>query len=283
MRARPVALAVTGVLLAAAHAAAQADSTGPPADSARRAPSADSARVAPARGTAAAAAAPAAAHRWDLLVGHSYSSARALMQPATLVVEQERGAPLYSVLDAAVLLRSSLHPRAWLELGLRARAGSARPPTERAYGAMARSFADLDPVLVAAGYEYLADGHFVTSQSAATLELTPLGGAPGLGTWVSPALHLRWRPWLGLSWGDGARPYARVAAEVVAGRAEAGLEATGWLVKGSGAGFLTGDVSVQLVGGLYLTASGETGRAPPTFEPSGRVGVGLGFRLASSF
>jgi len=271
---RACLVAAAALLLVPARAAAQADSTRPPADSAR------GARV---RDAAAGPAAPAAAHRWELLVGHSYSSARALLQPATLVLEQERDAPLYSVVDAAVLLRGSLQPRAWLEMGLRARAGSARPPAQRAYGAMARLFAHLDPILVAAGYEYLADGHFGVHQSAATLELTPLGGAPGLGTWVSPAVHVRWRPWLGLSWGDGARPYARLAAEAALGRTEAGLEATGWLVKGSGVGFVQGDVSVQLVGGLYLTASGEIGRAPPTFEPCGRVGVGLGFRVAAGF
>jgi len=37
------------------------------------------------------------------------------------------------------------------------------------------------------------------------------------------------------------------------------------------------------VGGLFLTASGEAGRAPPTFEAGGRFGVGLGYRLASTF
>ena len=273
-----VALAAAAVLaLAASRAAAQA------ADSTRRPPAADTTRQPAAPDTAAKPQAPEGTPRWELLIGHSYSSARSLTQPATLVLEQERGAPLYSVLDAGALVRTSLQPRAWLELGARARAGSARPPTQRAYGAMTRLFADLDPILLAAGYEYLADGHFVVSQSAATLELTPLGGAPGLGTWVSPALHFRWRPWLGLSWGDGARPYGRLAAEVVAGRVEAGLEATGWLVEGDGVGLVQGDLSLQLVGGLFLTASGEAGRAPPTFEAGGRFGVGLGYRLASTF
>jgi len=284
VKARIVIAATAALLLLAARAAAQADSAGPRADTAHRAPVPDSARHARVPDAAARPAeARDGAHRWELLVGHSYSSARALLQPATLVLEQERGEPLYSVVDAAVLLRGSLQPRAWLEMGLRARAGSARPPSQRAYGAIARLFADLDPILVAAGYEYLADGHFVVGQSAATLELTPLGGAPGLGTWVSPAVRVRWRPWLGLSWGDGARPYARLAAEAAAGRVEAGLEATGWLVHGSGVGFVQGDLSVQLVGGLYLTTSGELGRAPPTFVAGGRVGVGLGFRLAVAF
>ena len=267
MRARALALA----LLLGAPAAAQGQ------DTTRAAPAADSAH------RASASAAADTARRWALLIGHSYSSARALLQPATLVLEQEHGAPLYSVVDAGALLRSSLAPRAWLELGLRARAGSARPPGLRAYGAMARLFADLDPVLVAGGYEYLADGHFAATQGAATVELTPLGGAPGLGTWVSPALHLRWRPWLGVSWGGGVRPYARAAAELASGRVEAGLEATGWLVGGNALGFVQGDVSVQLVGGLFLTASGEAGRAPPRFEPGGRIGLGLGFRLATAF
>ena len=230
----------------------------------------------------AASRAPAqeAASRWALLVGHSYSSTRALTQPATLVLEQERGSPLYTVIDAGALVRGSLAERTWLEAGLRARAGSARPARQRVYGAMARAYAELDPLLVAVGGEYLADGHFAISQPAATLELTPLGGVPGLGTWVSPTLHLRWRPWLGVSCGSGARGSARLSAEFVSGRAEAGIESTAWLVAGSGRGFVQGDVSVRLVGGLFVTASGETGRAPPRFEPVGRFGLGLGFRLA---
>ncbi len=219
------------------------------------------------------------AHRWALLVGHSYSSTRALTQPATLVLEQERGAPLYTVIDAGALVRGSLADRSWLEAGLKARAGSARPARQRVYGAMARVYTELDPLLVAVGGEYLADGHFDVSQPAATLELTPLGGVPGLGTWVSATFHLRWRPWIGVSYGSGVRPYARVSAEFVSGRAEAGIESTAWLVAGSGRGFVQGDFSVRLVGGLYVTASAETGRAPPRFEPAGRFGVGLGFRL----
>jgi hypothetical protein len=228
---------------------------------------------------AAAAQQPARSAPWELLVGHSYSSARALTQPATFVLEQEHGAPLYSVVDVGALLRGSLASRAWLETGLRARTGSARPARRRVYGAMARVYGELDPILVAGGAEYLADGHFEISQPAATLELTPLGGVPGLGTWLSPTFHFRWRPWLGVSWGSGVRPYGRVAAEVVSGRVEAGIEATGWVVRGDALGFAQGDLSLKLVGGLYLTASGEAGREPPRFEPSGRVGIGLGFRL----
>ena len=232
-------------------------------------------------GAPGAAAQEAAGGGWDLLIGHSYSSARALTQPATFVLEGERGAPLYTVLDAGALVRGSLADRAWLELGVRALAGSARTPAQRVYGAMGRAFAELDPVLVAIGGEYLADGGFDVRQPAATAELTPLGGggAAGLGTWVSPRVHFRWRPWLGVSWGNGVRPYARLSAEYVSGRVEAGAEGTAWLVEGSGFGFAQGDLSVRLVGGLYATASGEAGRAPPRFEPSGRFGIGLGFRL----
>ena len=226
--------------------------------------------------------AAAGASSWELLIGHSYSSVRALTQPATLALEQEKGAPLYTVVDAGAVLRGGLAPRTWLEMGLRARAGSARPPSQRTYGAMTRLFAELDPVLVALGYEFLGDGHFAATQAAATAELTPLGGPAGLGTWVSPGFRLRWRPWLGVSWGNGLRPYGRVAAEYASGRAEAGVEATGWIVSGAAVGFVQGDVSLQLVGGLYLTASGEAGRAPPAFAPSGRVGIGLGFRLGTT-
>ncbi len=220
--------------------------------------------------------------RWDLFVGHSYSSSRALLQPATFALEQERGAPLYTVLDAGALVRGSLTRRAWLEAGVRARAGSARPPSQRVYGVMARVYGELDPVLLAVGGEHEADGHFDVQTTAGTLELTPLGGLPGLGTWVSPAVRLRWRPWLGVAAGSDVRPYARLAAEYAlgrGGRVEGGVEATTWLVSGSANGFLRGDVSVALVGGLFATASGEIGRPPPRFEASGRFGIGLGFRL----
>ena len=230
--------------------------------------------------TAARAQQPDSQPRWELLVGHSYSSARALMQPATLTLEQVRGSPLYSVLDVGALVRGSATARSWIETGLRARSGSARPSSQQVFGAMARVFGELDPVLVAVGGEYQADGGFDVHTLDATAELTPLGGLPGLGTWVSPALHLRWRPWLGAAVGDGVRPYVRLSADWVQGRLEAGIEETAWLVAGSGRSFVKGDVSFQLVGGLSVTASGESGRSPPTWARTGRIGLGLGFRLA---
>ncbi len=223
-----------------------------------------------------------ARHQWDLLVGHSYSSARALTQPATLVLEKTRGSPLYSVLDVGALLRGSLADRTWLELGARAHAGSARPESQRVFGAVARAFREQDPLLVAIGAEYEADGSFAVERPAATAELTLLGGVPGLGTWVSPRVRLRWRPWIGVAWDGTARPYARLAADYTTGRVEAGVEGTGWLVQGSGRSFVQGDLSVRLVGGLFVTASGEAGRQPPRYEPSGRFGLGLGFRLGPS-
>jgi len=221
-----------------------------------------------------------AGHRWDLLVGHSYSSARALMQPATLTLEKVRGSPLYSVVDVGAVARGSVSARTWLEMGLRARAGSARPESQQVYGAMARAYRELDPVLLAVGGEYQTDGAFGTHALDATAELTPLGGLPGLGTWVSPDLHLRWRPWIGVAAGDGVVPYARLSADWVQGRLEAGVEETAWLVTGSGRSFVKGDVSLKLVEGIFLTASGELGRSPPTWENTGRIGLGLGFRLA---
>jgi hypothetical protein len=66
----------------------------------------------------------------------------------------------------------------------------------------------------------------------------------------------------------------------VQGRLEAGVEETAWLVSGSGRSFVKGDVSVRLVGGVFVTASGELGRSPPAWEHTGRLGLGLGFRLA---
>ena len=219
---------------------------------------------------------------WELLVGHSYSSARALMQPATLTLEKVRGSPFYSVLDVGALVRGSIAERSWIETGLRARAGSARPESQQVYGAMTRVYRELDPVLVAVGGEYQADGGFDVHALDATAELTPLGGLPGLGTWVSPAFHLRWRPWIGAAVGDGVRPYARLSADWVQGRLEAGVEETAWLVSGSGRSFVKGDVSVQLIGAFFVTASGELGRSPPTWERTGRVGLGLGFRAGPS-
>ena len=230
--------------------------------------------------TNAAAQEPAGLRRWELLVGHSYSSPRALLQPATLVLEKVAGSPLYSVLDAGALIRGSLGPRLWLETGVRTRAGSARPRSQRVFAAMARAYRELDPVLFAVGAEYEADGGFDVQQTAATVELTPLGGAPGLGTWVSPSVRVRWRPWIGVAVGADVRPYARLSAEWASGRVEAGAEGSAWLVKGSGRSFVKGDFSVGLVGGLFITASGEVGRPPPRYERTGRIGVGLGFRLA---
>ncbi len=230
--------------------------------------------------SAAAAQQPDAFSRWELLVGHSYSSARALMQPATLALEKIEGAPLYSVVDVGAVVRGSAAARSWIEAGLRARAGSARPESQQVYGAMARVYRELDPVLIAVGGEYQADGGFGAHSLDATAELTPLGGLPGLGTWVSPAVHLRWRPWIGAEIGDGVRPYVRLAADWVQGRLEAGLEETAWLVAGSGRSYVRGDVSVRLIEGVFVTASGELGRSPPAWEHTGRVGLGLGFRLA---
>ncbi len=223
---------------------------------------------------------PDTLRRWDLLVGHSYSSPRALTQPATLMLDKERGAPLYTVVDAGALVRGSVAARAWIETGLKARAGSARPWRQQVYGAMARVYRELDPVLVAVGGEYEADGGFDTHAFQATVELTPLGGLPGLGTWVSPEVHLRWRPWIGAAAGDGVpRAFARLAADWVQGRLEAGVEGTAWLVSGSARSFAKGDVSLRLAGGVFATLSGEVGRAPPTWELTGRFGLGLGYRL----
>jgi len=232
---------------------------------------------------AAAAQQPDSLPRWELLVGHSYSSARALMQPATLTLEKVEGSPWYTVMDVGALVRGSIAERSWIETGLRVRAGSARPEGQQVYGAMARVYREMDPVLVAVGGEYLTDGGFSAHLLDATAELSPLGGLPGLGTWVSPAFHFRWRPWIGAAVGDGVRPYARLSADWVQGRLEAGVEETAWLVSGSGRSFVKGDVSLKLVEGIFLTASGELGRSPPTWERTGRLGLGLGFRAGPTY
>jgi len=241
------------------------------------------------------AATPAFAGTVEVGVGHSYSSASALAQPATLVLVAEEDAPLLARLDAGVLARGPLgHLAAW-ETGIRAATGSARPASRRVYGAVARGWRATDPLLVAFGGEYEADGDFEVEKGVLNLEASPLRGAPGLGRWVTPRVRLRWRPWIGLGYGNafdaGAaradvesknfwRAYARVEASYQPrGRARCDVEATSWLVNGDirGTNYLKAALAVPIAGGLSLSADLAAGRQPPRFERERRVGLGLGF------
>lgn len=242
-----------------------------------------------------ALAVPALAGPVQVGIGHSYSSASALAQPATLVLIAEEDAPLLARLDAGLLARGPLGNLAAWELGARAATGSARPASRRVYGAVARGWRVTDPVIVALGGEYEADGDFEVEKGVIHVETSPLRGAPGLGRWVTPRVRLRWRPWLGVGYGnvfdsDVARAdiesnnfwraYARVEASYEPrGRARCDLEATSWLVHGDirGTNYLKAALAVPLVGGLSLSADLAAGRQPPRFERERRVGLGLGF------
>jgi len=97
--------------------------------------------------SAAAAQGTDSASHLTISFGRSYSSTRALHQPGTLVVEKQDGASLYTVIDAGALVTGPLSHRTWMEFGLRARGGSSRPRSKRAYGSIARVFADIGDLL----------------------------------------------------------------------------------------------------------------------------------------
>ncbi len=246
--------------------------------------------------SAAAAQGTDSASHLTISFGRSYSSTRALHQPGTLVVEKQDGASLYTVIDAGALVTGPLSHRTWMEFGLRARGGSSRPRSKRAYGSIARVFAEIDPILVAAAGEYEADGGFEVQKGTATLEITPLGGLPGLGRWISPDFKIRWRPWLGIGYGNVFetantaiepenfwRAYLRLGADYTLGKLEVALEGTSWVLNGEfrGTNALTGEASVKITPAISLSATGEAGRAPPRFEKSSRIGVGLGVRFTT--
>ena len=245
-------------------------------------------------------AAPAAAADWHpegvrVGVGHSYSSASALAQPATFVLVSEEDQPLLALFDAGVLARGPLGALGAWEAGARASTGSARSEARRVYGGTARAWRVADPFLLALGAEYEADGDFDVEKGVLNLETSPLRGAPGLGKWIDPEkFRFRWRPWIGVGYGnvfDAAagkidveednfwRAYARLEATYRPGRAHADVEATSWLVDGEirGTNYLKAALAVPLAGGLSLAADLSVGRQPPRFEHESRVGLGLGF------
>jgi hypothetical protein len=255
-------------------------------------------------GTAASAQeAPA----WELHVGHSYSSVSALRQPATFVVSADLGRPTLTKIDAGLLVDGAWGADGGFEFGVRASGGSLRPRAGRVYGSILRGWKHWSPVVVAADGEYEADGGFDVEKGVLAVEATPVGGLPGLGVWVRPGFRLRWRPWIGIGYGnvfstDDAdasreagnfwRGLARLELHYVPGRRgadspagardlpELDVEATGWLLfdDARGEGYLKAALAVPLGSGISLAASAEAGRQPPRFEPARSMGVGVGFR-----
>ena len=152
---------------------------------------------------------------------------------------------------------------------------------------------------------WAANGGFDVQKGVLAVEATPLGGLPGLGVWARPSFRLRWRPWIGLGYGNvfetvdarelesGAfwRGLARLELHFTPGRSRPGgverahdeaqfdLEATGWLLfdAARGEGDVKAALAVPLGSGLSLAASAEAGRQPPRFELERRIGIGLGF------
>jgi len=261
-------------------------------------------------GVAIGVGAPALVHAddpaWRLRVGHSYSSVNALAQPATFVWSADLDRPTLTKLDMGLLIDGAWAMEGGFAFGMRASAGSAREKPQRIYSSLLRGWRLFDPIVVAGNGEYEADGGFDVQKGVLGIETTPLGGLPGLGVWAHPAFRLRWRPWVGLGYGnvfttdEGSdaieaggfwRGIARVELHYVPGRAPHGddagerdeaefdVEATGWLLfdGGRGEGFVKAALAIPLGSGLSIATSAEAGREPPRFELTRRVGVGLGF------
>jgi hypothetical protein len=244
---------------------------------------------------------------WELHVGHSYSSVNSLRQPATFVVSADLGRPTLTKIDAALLVDGAWGLDGGFEFGVRASGGSLRPRSGRVYGSILRGWKHWSPVVVAADGEYEADGGFDVEKGVLAAEVTPVGGLPGLGVWVRPGFRLRWRPWIGIGYGnvfstDDAdtsresgnfwRGHARLELHYVPGRSHPGepraardlpevdVEATGWLLFDDprGEGYVKAALAVPLGTGISLAASAEAGRQPPRFELARSVGIGVGFR-----
>lgn len=240
-----------------------------------------------------------AAAQWDhahpaVRVGHAYSSAEALGQPATFVLHKEDAQPWLTLLDVGALL-SLEAGRGWFEVGARAAAGSARSPARRIYGGVARANRHLAPLVVALAGEYEADGGFDVQKGLVSLELTP-AAVPALAIGI-PRHGLRWRPWLAAGYGtvfdtdqaaadvedDGFfRAYARaeVTWEPAFAPLRFGLEGTSWLVDGDvrGTSHLKGALSLPAGAGFSVSLTAEAGRQPPRFAYDERLAIGLGFR-----
>lgn len=245
---------------------------------------------------AIAAAAPAFAQAPTVRIGHSYTSERALGQPATFVLVAEQDRPLLTTLDAAVMVRAPIGSVGGLALGARAAAGSARARERRVFGALVRYWRVVNPAVVSLDVDYEADGGLDVQKGVLSLQVTPIG-APSLRLgYARGGAGFSWRPWLGLGYGnvlradasqagiepDGfVRVFGRAEFSYERAGAEATLEATGWLAQGDAgsAGYLKGALSVPIGSGFSIVASGEAGRRPPRFGRDRRLGVGLGYVL----
>lgn len=243
----------------------------------------------------AAAPRAAAQRRWGVEIGHSYTSAKALHQPATFTLSVADS--ITSAIEGGVLVGGPVGRSASLEFGVRALAGSARTKAERIYGAMARGYAVRGEWVGALSGEYEVDGGFDVQKGVVAAELTPLGAMRWcLGVWCAGS-HVQWRPWLGVGVGNtvrGAgglaapegrsfvRAYLRAEASwVPRAGVELDLETTGWYLPGSSAGRTntTASLAVEVWKGFSLAAKGQIGSPPPRFIYARSVSVGLGFVL----
>jgi hypothetical protein len=242
-------------------------------------------------------AAPALAQAPSVRIGHSYTSERALGQPATFVLVAEEDRALLTTFDAAVVVRAPIG-KGGLTLGARTAAGSARAREKRVLGALVRYWRAAAPAVVSIDVDYEADGGLDVQKGVLSLQVTPIG-VPSLRIGYTPGgVGFSWRPWLGLGYGnvlsadasgagiepDGfVRVFGRAELSYRRSGAEATLEATGWLAQGDaqGAGYLKGALSVPIGSGFSIVASGEAGRQPPRFARGRRLGVGLGYSLRS--
>jgi hypothetical protein len=148
---------------------------------------------------------PALAHAddpaWRLRVGHSYSSVNALAQPATFVWSADLDRPTLTKLDMGLLIDGPWAMEGGFSFGMRASAGSAREKPQRIFSSLLRGWRLFDPIVVAGNGEYEADGGFDVRKGVLGIETTPLGGLRD-GSVGAPAFRMRWRPWVGLGYGN---------------------------------------------------------------------------------
>lgn len=236
------------------------------------------------------AAARAAAQDDAVQVGHAYSSARALGQPATLIFLRELNGPWLTKLDIGILYRVGLGDIGAFELGARVAAGSARPAADRVIGATLRKDWPVigAGIVIATSLEYEADGGLDMQKGLLGAEITPIGSrvlslgifsrrirridldASGKPDTAMVPVGFRWRPWLGAGYGhvfaiDAAptredssaffRGYGRIegALRVPVGRwfVEGDVEGTAWYVDG-----FNGDNFARVSLSLVLGRSG---------------------------
>ena len=242
---------------------------------------------------AASGAGAQSSRRWGVEVGHSYSSAKALHQPATFALSV--GSSVTTDIQAGVLAGGPIWPGASLEIGLRTLTGSTRTKAEREYGAMVRGYTLIGEWVNALSGEYEADGGFDVQKGVIAAEVSPLGEMRWcLGVRCARS-RLQWRPWLGVGVGNSfrgeralAEPEGHAFLRVYL-RGEVSwlprenleliLESTGWyLARGSrGRTNTTASLSYEVWKGFSLTAKGQVGCAPPRFGYERALSVGVGF------